>query len=111
MDSLTESKDSLSDRDGVLGMAREEKVFEMHWTTLFYSQAPGRCQQNPGSKRVNRTSTVRQASHFWRKKPFFHETIENIYYRALKELNTTPPPSTNLLYKIPGIYKISACTR
>lgn len=82
---------------------KEEKVFDVELTPLFYTQAPGPGQQNHRSNRLQHTSVSKQAVHFWRKGASFSDTVDYIEYDPSEERNSTYPRWKHLMSNNPSL--------
>lgn len=78
-------------------------MFEVKRTPLFYTRGSGHYQQSPRIKKLNYTSVVEQAVHFWRKRPPLSEAVENFDNDGPGEVNTTHSGWTNLMSNFPRL--------
>lgn len=100
LQSLRDKKDSSNARKGKEVEIKEEELFTVERTPLFYNQAPGHYQQNPESKRIKHTSVVEEAIHFFLKGLSFSNKIKNVVFDAPGDVNCTLPGCTNLMSNI-----------
>lgn len=63
--SLTKEKETKTDRESDKVEIKEEKLFVLERTPLFYTKASGYYEHNPRRKELNHTSIVAQAGDFW----------------------------------------------
>lgn len=71
-------------------------MFDVSETPVLNTEAHGQLEQNPWSKRLDRTVVVEQAVNFWKKRSVFSDTIDNINNDAPGEMSTMHPEWTNL---------------
>lgn len=89
-----------NDEEGEEVETREEEAFEVDWTSLFHTLAPGHYHESPRSKRLNYTNGLAQPVQICRKGPSFSDEIANVEYDASEKLNTTRPGWTYLIANI-----------
>lgn len=108
--SLTEEKKVANDGEGKEFEIRQEEVIEREQTPLFYTGATGHCQQSPQMKRWHHTSILAQAIYVWLARLSYSEAVENVYYDAPVEVNTTHRGEKIWSQRFQGSWKY-ACAR
>lgn len=90
LQALTDEKDSNGGK-GKKVEIKEEEAFEEERTPFFFTGAPSHYQQSRQTKKLNHTSVVGQAFHFWQKASSFADSIDNFDYDDSAKKSMTLP--------------------